>query len=264
MANIRLISVVHFLLAICLATTVLVFGQEAPQPLSDEEFKKVLHSGDTLDWLKIVVMTDKQAKKIVECGGPFWNELAPGEPKWTELREVWLNGLATLTKKQAKIISGFTGYSVRLNGIDTLTDGAIKALIGLSPISDRDDIRDGKSIWRLLPDSIRPKFHKSFSMRLFLDGLSNITDKQAEYLSEMEISHLSLKGLSALSDAQVEAFGRAKADYMFLDGVAALTDAQLKTLAQSDCIFGLRGLGRDGRTEFKSYGGKLVKRSERP
>jgi len=241
-ANVRLISVTHLLLIMLLMATVIAVAQETPQPLSDEEFEMIVfHSGNPDEWLRIVVMTDEQAKWLVEPSGLM-------------LQEAWLNGLTSISEKHAKILSGFKGNVLQLNGLDSLTDKQMKALCKLKPMSTRIE-----------------EFHKIVKKNLVwssaevsLNGLTTVTDKQAEYLSQVDVTDLSLNSLASLSDRQVEALKNAKAKRIYLDGLPTLTDNQLKTLAESDCKFGLRGLGRESRSEFKSYGGKLVKRSERP
>jgi hypothetical protein len=223
-------------------TTVTVAAQETPLPLSDDEFDLILHSGNPNEYFKIVVMTDEQAKWLVESSG------------YNKLREVWLNGLTSISEKQARILSGFRGNILRLNGIDSLTDGQMKALCKLRAASTTKVVKySGGEIY----------FQYS-TVAVFLDGLTWITDKQAKHLSTMNVTDLSLAGLTSLSNRQVKALKNAIATSIYLDGITDLAEEQLKTLASSDIKFGLRGLGRDGRTKFKSYGGKLVKRSERP
>ncbi len=242
MANIRLISVTYLFLVTLLMATATVVAQETLQPLSDEEFDLILHSGNPEEYLRIAVMTYEQAKWLVESSGYY------------ELREVWLNGLTSMSEKQARILSGFEGNILHLSGLDSLTDGQMKALCKLKAASTTEVVKtSGGEIYL-----------QYSAVAVFLDGLTWITDKQAEYLSQMDVTDLSLGGLTSLSDRQVEALKNANADIICLDGITSLTDAQLKALAETEIKFGLRGLGREGRSKFKSFGGKLVKRSERP
>ena len=60
-----------------------------------------------------------------------------------------------------------------------------------------------------------------------LDGLTSITDAQAEILSKGNYMSLYL-GLTSITDEQAKSLS--KVESLFLDGLTSITDAQLKSL----------------------------------
>ena len=82
---------------------------------------------------------------------------------------------------------------------------------------------------------------------IFLDGLTSITDKQAEILSKAE--HLILNGLSSITDPQAEHLSKVKD--LYLRGLTSISDRQAECLIKGrmhDFLF------LDGLTFFAGVG----------
>lgn len=186
------------ILGFVLEGSVTTLAQVTPQPLSDEEFQQVLQSSDTLEWMKIVALTDKQAKKLSKCDY-VWYQSDVDAPRMMTL---WLKGLKVITEKQARILKRSEAMCIFLDGLDSLTDeqaewlssySAKTAILRGGPPSGSDIER-----WRGL-----------FSLGLIsLNGLSHLTDSQAKKLGQSQASALNLNGLKSLTELQAKSLAK--------------------------------------------------------
>ena len=213
------------LLLICatLAGSLTSLAQEIPQPLSDAEFQKVLLSSDTLDWMKIVALTDKQAKKLSNFE-EVWYRPDVGVPAMMTL---WLRGLKVLTDNQAYILRHSKAMCMLLDGLDSLTDEQASCL-----------------------SSYRAQ--RAILMGSLPDGWD------ASYIyGNMALGVISLNGLTRLSDSQASKLGKSQASAINLNGLKTLTETQAKSLAKFEGIVDLDGIDLSAVGLFIKFKGRL-------
>ena len=208
---------------VVLASTVTSLAQVIPQPLPDAEFQKVLLSSDTLDWMKIVALTDKQAKKLSKCDN-VWYRPDVGVPSMMTL---WLKGLKVITDDQAHTLMRSKAMCILLDGLDSLSD---KQANYLSNYSAQPTILHGS-----LPQG---------------------WDNGYKY-GGVSVGVISLNGLSRLSDSQASKFGKFQASAINLNGLKSLTETQAKSLAKFEGIVDLDGVDLSAVGLFIKYKGKL-------
>jgi hypothetical protein len=228
-------------------------AQDTVKPLPDDEFEKILSSGDTLQWLRIKVLTIDQAKTIVKSGGLIDSIDSRDTILKIKKGKMWLNGLKKISENQAKILSKFKGAAVHLSGLDSLTDNQMKALCKF----EAQDIKNQRR--NLSKDLKQYGIIMKAKMRVFLDGLEHISDKQAKYLSKMKTTEIHLSGLTSLTDGQAKALAKAEAKYVYLDGITSLSAEQLQSLAKSKARFSFNSLDSSSLALFSQEGGNLIK-----
>ncbi len=211
------------LLCSVLGNSVASLAQVTPQPLSDEEFQRVLQSSDTLEWMKIMALTDKQAKKLSKCDNA-WYRPDVGVPAMMTL---WLKGLKVLTDDQAHTLMRSKAMCILLDGLDSLSD---KQANYLSNYSAQPTILHGS-----LPQG---------------------WDNGYKY-GGVTVGVISLNRLSRLSDSQASKFGKFQASAINLNGLKSLTETQDKSLAKFEGIVDLDGVDLSAVGLFIKYKGKL-------
>ena len=80
---------------------------------------------------------------------------------------------------------------------------------------------------------------KVIARELYLNGLTSITDAQAESLSKQNYGVLSLNGLTSITNAQAARLN--KVTWLYLDGLTTITDEQAESLSKVDFLW-LHGL----------------------
>ncbi|MCX6832134.1 MAG: hypothetical protein NT028_08390 [candidate division Zixibacteria bacterium] len=99
-----------------------VMAPAQPQPLSPEEFQKVIHSTNPQDWMAIQAMTDDQVKAIMNSK-VLVLRLGAVVEEWQAL---FLNGLTYITDDQAKLLAK-NEVNLSLDGLKSLTDEQAKS-----------------------------------------------------------------------------------------------------------------------------------------
>ena len=140
---------------VVLASTVTSLAQVIPQPLPDAEFQKVLQSSDTLDWMKIVALTDEQAKVLAKYDLLSYRISKDVLPSPV----LWLKALRIITDAQARSLKQFSGSLLLLDGLQSLSEGQMKSLSefeGTRVFGDLSKIgtEKGHDVWYIKADRI--------------------------------------------------------------------------------------------------------------
>jgi hypothetical protein len=216
-------SYVLVLSCITLALSATAQTYAVPQPLTDEEFGKVLLSSDTLDWMRIVALTDQQAKKLAKYENA-WYRPDVGQPAMMTL---WLRGLEILTDDQAYILKRSKAMCLLLDGLDSLTNEQASCL----------------SSYR--------------AQRSILSGALPDGWDAGHLYGAVALGVISLNGVSHLSDTQAKKLGQSQASAINLNGLKSLTEVQAKSLAKFEGIVDLDGLDLAAVGLFIKYKGRL-------
>jgi len=195
-----------------LVTALSVHGQTEIQPLSDDEFKQVLASGDTARWAEIRALTDAQAEALGKSKGFFTRSGG------AEVYGLWLNNLEQITDQQAKSISHFHGHFLFLDGLDTISLAQIKSLALFKPATIKNLTREtaymtwyrSRGVLSLgglssITDEQSKALGGSFATTIHLDGVTNLTKIQAKRLASFSGLSLDLTGLKSLSEDEAAA-----------------------------------------------------------
>ena len=115
----------------------------------------------------------------------------------------------------------------------TITDAQLKRL---SELANRNTEVERK-IKRLnlngltsITNAQAESLSKVIARELYLNGLTSITDAQAESLSKQNYGVLSLNGLTSITNAQAARLN--KVTWLYLDGLTTITDEQAESLSK--------------------------------
>jgi len=133
------------------------------------------------------------------------------QPSWKEIRDE-VNSSGTITDAQAVVLSENKLPMLYLDGLTSITDKQAEIL---------------------------SKFEN-----IYLNGLISITDKQAELLckqlaNEVQGRTIGLDSLTSINDKQSEFFSRVK--ILYLNGLTSITDEQLANLSQVGNLSEIKG-----------------------
>ncbi|TFH59116.1 MAG: hypothetical protein E4G91_09140, partial [Candidatus Zixiibacteriota bacterium] len=146
-----------------------VMAPVQPQPLSPEEFQKVIQSTNPQDWMTIQAMTDDQVKAVMNSK-VLMLRLGAVVEEWQAL---FLNGLTYITDDQAKLLAK-NEVNLSLDGLKSLTDGQAKSF----------STYKGKFVPRAYQND--PDSQRKFGMRvggiLSLNGITALSEEQAKWL----------------------------------------------------------------------------------
>lgn len=228
-----------------------LFGQDTTktqtvyQPLSQEEFQKVIQSTDQNDWMKIEALTDDQVKAIMNSKVMVFRMGAVQE----EWQGLYLDGLKTITDDQAKLIAK-NEVNLSLNGLTSLTDEQAKSLSTFK----------GKFVPRAFQGD--PNYQRIFGTRcggmLSLSGITALSDEQAKWLGKSKSFELDLNSLTTLNDLQAKYLGFYSGRYLQLNGIKSLTEKQIKSLAQFQGQIAFASLDKASKELFEKHGGALL------
>jgi hypothetical protein len=221
-----------------------VVAPAQPQPLSPEEFQKVIHSTITQDWMAIHAMTDDQVKAIMNSK-VIVARLGAVVEDWQALL---LNGLTYITDEQAKLLAK-NEVNLSFDGLTSLSDEQAKSF----------STYKGK----YMPQAYKndDKYQQTFGMRaggvLSLNGIATLSDEQAKWLAKAKCFELDLNSLISISDLQAKSFGYFTGAILQINAVKTLTDKQAKALAQFQGKIACVGLDKASKDLFLKYGGSL-------
>ncbi len=216
-----------------------------PQPLSPEEFEKVIQSTNKQDWMKIQAMTDEQVKSVLNSKVLVIRTGAIIE----EWQTLYLNGLTYITDEQAKQLAK-NEVNLSLDGLKSLTDEQAKNLASYK----------GKFIPRSYQAD--QTYQRLFGTRaggiLSLNGITSLTDEQAKWLGKSKSFELDLNSLTSLTDVQAKSLGYFPGAILQINSLKTLTDKQAKALAQFQGKIAMTGLDKASSDLFLKYGGVFL------
>jgi hypothetical protein len=222
-----------------------VMAPAQPQPLSPEEFQKVIHSTNLQDWMKIQAMTDDQVKAVMNSK-VLVLRLGAVVEEWQALS---LNGLTYITDEQAKLLAK-NEVNLSLDGLKSLSDEQAKSF----------STYKGK----YMPQAYKndDTYQRMFGMRaggvLSLNGIATLSDEQAKWLGKAKCFELDLNSLISISDLQAKAFGYFTGAILQINAIKTLTEKQAKALAQFQGKIACVGLDKASKDLFLKYGGSLI------
>lgn len=218
-----------------------------------ESIKNNEFSEDNLS--RLTVITDDIAKKIAnldfdDINLDNLNNLSEeaarhlikhvGTTSWNERGRTFLslNGLKSLDDNLAEILSQYKG-ALSLGGLTQISDetamhlAKIKhnlILSGLTEISEKsaEYLSEHKGHWK-------------DAAPLYLDGLNKISDEVAKHLGNHQGHYLSLNGLTEISEKSAEYLSKAEG-ILFLNGLREITEPAAEGLSKQKGILYLNGL----------------------
>ncbi len=217
----------------------------APQPLSPEEFQKVIKSNKQADWITIKALTDDQTKALINCKS-IKVALGGVQEAWEVL---WLNGVTTITDNQVKLLAE-NEVNLSLDGLTTLSVEQAKLMSRYK----------GKFIPRAFQDD--PEYSRKFASRaagvLSLNGLTTLDDETTKWLGKSKAFELDLNALKSISDLQAKSLGYFPGAILQMNSLKTLTDKQAKALAQFQGSLAVASLDKPSKDLIIKYGGVLI------
>ena len=164
-----------------------------------------------------------------------------------------LNGLCSLSDEAANNFSTNHKHKLDLSGLRQVSEKAVKQLMLCSNIrlsaATKQPLVDKLINGNLnILESLNPQILSLISdagdrdIRIYLNGLTSITDDEAEILAKHQRG-LFLNGLISLSDSSAEYFSNCN-DTLSLNGLSELSDTAAKSLAKCECHLYLKGLSK--------------------
>lgn len=129
---------------------------------------------------------------------------------------------------------------LHLDKIKELSDKAAKIIatrknkISLQSLTELRDSPEHVLLAKCLAKYGSPS---SMPPRLFLNGLTSLSDKAAEALAESEIFIIYLNGLTNLSDTLVRVFQKRKCKHLYIKGLTSLTNKAAAELASGGSFY---------------------------
>jgi hypothetical protein len=215
-----------------------------PQPLSLEEFQKVIQSTNPQDWMTIQAMTDDQVKAVMNSK-VLMLRLGAVVEEWQAL---FLNGLVYISDEQAKLLAK-NEVNLSLDGLKSLTDDQAKSF----------STYKGKYMPRAYQSD--ETYQRKFGMKaggvLSLNGVTTLSDEQAKWLGKAKCFELDLNSLTSISDLQAKSFGYFAGAILQINAIKTLTDKQAKALAQFQGKIACVALDKASKDLFLKCGGSL-------
>ncbi len=237
-SNAGLMAMLLVLLATLSASAV---AQDAPIPLTDDEFALAIESNDTIMWLKIQVMTDDQAKLLSKKRGI---ELILGfasDPVYC----FYLNNLRSLNAVQAKALAK-TKSSLCLNGLKQLPAESAKELVRYS----------GEYVPRLKSGQQMA----SIGGIIALNGLESLNDDLARSLGKIRAYELQLNGVKALTKVQAKNLAVSESGIMQLASVTSFAEDVAKDLSMYGGKYFMPRLAAESLNALVKNGGETAGR----
>lgn len=236
--NAGLMAVLLVLLATLSASA---FAQDAPNPLTDDEFALVIESSDTTMWLKIQVMTDDQAKLLSKKRGIELTLGFASDPVYC----FYLNNLRSLNAVQAKALAK-TKSSLCLNGLKELPVESAKELVRYS----------GEYVPRLKGSQLMA----SIGGIVALNGLESLSDDLAKSLGKVRAYELQLNGVKTLTKTQAKNLAMSESGIMQLASVTSFAEDVAKDLSMYDGKYFMPRLAPESLNALVKNGGETAGR----
>ena len=162
----------------------------------------------------------------------------------------WVQGMSEEWEPLREVLSRIPGMELE----DEIPDNLLTEAIARDFLNDPDSVNlsdfeeiEELAAWRL----------SRYEGPLSLDGLTDLGDPAAEYLSNHQGEYLSLDGLTCLSDESAESFSKHDGE-LYLNGVEELSKAAQQHLARHEGEMLLGSFSFDDDEEYDESGMRRV------